>query len=79
MQRRSKYGYFLLPTKTVLIVKPEYKEIANEAFEGTDVKITTEEERHMCAVMGSDTSKELYVKERVAGLHPSIFVTGRFC
>ena len=38
------YGYFSLPAKTVLIVKPKYKELALEAFEGTGVKITTEGE-----------------------------------
>ena len=59
------YGYFPLPTKTVLIVKPEYKELAMEAFEGTGVKITTEGERHMGAVIGSETFKELYVKEKI--------------
>ena len=59
------YGYFPLPAKTVLIVKHEYKELALEAFEGTGVKITTEGERHMGAVIGSETFKELYVKEKV--------------
>ena len=59
------YGYFLLPAKTVLIVKPEYKELAMETFEGTGVKITTEGEKHMGAVIGSETFKELYVKEKI--------------
>ena len=47
------YGYFPLPTKTVLIVKPEYKEPAIEAFEGTGVKITKEGEIHRGDVIGS--------------------------
>ena len=36
-----------------------------EAFVGTGVKITNEGERHMRAVIGSETVKELYVKEKV--------------
>ena len=46
-------------------MKPKYKELALEAFEGTGVKITTEGERHIGAVIGIETFKELYVKEKL--------------
>ena len=62
---RGKYGYFPLPSKTVLIVKPESKEQAEEIFRGTGVKISSEGERHMGAVIGSKAFKEIYVKTKV--------------
>ena len=35
------YGYFLLHTKTVLNVKPEYKKLDMEDFEGTGLNKTS--------------------------------------
>ena len=59
------YGYFPLPRKTVLIVKPEHEEIAGRIFHGSGVQITTEGERHMGAAVGSENFKEMYVKKKV--------------
>ena len=64
-QAGPQYGYFPLPRKTVLIVKPEKKEEAEEVFRGSGVKITTEGERHMGAAIGSERFKEIYVKTKV--------------
>ena len=49
-QTGPNYGYFPLPKKTVLIVKPEHNERAQKIFENTNVTITMEGERHMGAV-----------------------------
>ena len=59
------YGYFPLARKTVLIVKAEYFQMAEEIFRGSGVKITKEGERHMGAVVGSEEFKESYVKEKI--------------
>ena len=61
-----KYGYFPLATKTILIVKEEHKEKAMKIFDKTGVSITTEGERHMGAVIGSNDFKLLYVQNKVA-------------
>ena len=61
-----KYGYFPLATKTVLIVKEEHKSKALEIFGETGVKITTEGERQMGAVIGSNEFKLQYIGNKVA-------------
>ena len=61
-----KYGYNPLPKKTILIVKPEFKLQAEEIFKDTKVRITTEGERHMGAVIGSHEFRETYVSNKVA-------------
>ena len=61
-----KYGYVPLPKKTILIVKPEFKAQAEQIFKNTKVKITTEGERHMGAVIGSHEFRETYVSNKVA-------------
>ena len=65
-QSGPQYGYIPLPRKTVLIVKPEHKERAEEIFRNTHVKITTEGERHMGAVIGSQSFKQTYVEKKVS-------------
>ena len=44
---------------------PEYKQLADNIFEGSGVQITSEGERHMGAVIGSENFKELYVTKKV--------------
>ena len=61
-----KYGYFPLPTKTILIVKEDQRERAEEIFHGTGVTITTEGERHMGAVIGSDDFKQKFVENKIS-------------
>ena len=60
-----KYGYYPLANKTILIVKPEFEEMARSVFGTSGVKITTSGERHMGAVIGSAMFKEEYVKKKV--------------
>jgi hypothetical protein len=66
-----KYGYFPLPSKTVLIVKSVSREQTEEIFRDTGVKISSDCERHMDymgAVTGSKACKEIYVKTKVEKL-----------
>ena len=49
-----KYGYFPKPCKTILIVKPEYESKAAEIFDNTKIRITSSEQRHLGAVIGSE-------------------------
>ena len=60
-----KYGYFPLPTKTILIVKEEYFMKAEEVFADTGVTITKRGERHMGAVIGTINFKKEYVNGKV--------------
>ena len=64
-QQGPHYGYFPLPLKTILIVKEQHAEKAREAFQGTDITITTSGERHMGAVIGSAAAKDEYVSKKV--------------
>ena len=49
-----KYRYFPKPSKTILIIKPEYKSNAAEIFDNTNLKITSSGQRHLGAVIGSE-------------------------
>ncbi len=61
-----KYGYFPKPSKTILIVKSsETLKTAQSVFHGTGIKIECSGERHLGAVIGSDTFKNTYVAEKV--------------
>ena len=60
-----KYGYFPLASKTVLIVKEQHAAKAREIFGASGVKISTQGERHMGAVIGSAQFKEAYVSKKV--------------
>ena len=62
-------GHEYLPNarKTVLIVKKQFLEEAKARFGNTGVIITTEGQRHLGAVVGSQCFREQYVKELVEG------------
>ena len=60
-----KFGYFPLAKKTILIVKENYKQKAQEIFGASGITITTSGERHMGAVVGSVQHKEDYVSKKV--------------
>ena len=61
------FGYFPNPAKTYLIVKPDKLADAHEIFEGTNIQITVDGERHLGAVIGSEDFKFKYVSSKVAG------------
>ena len=58
-----KYGYFPLASKTILIVKENQEEKAKEVFGLTGITITTQGERHLGAVIGSDDYKVKFVED----------------
>ena len=63
IQCGPKYGYYPQPAKSWLIVKPEKLDEARRISEGTGVKITTEGERHLEAVIWMrGTSRGTFMK-----------------
>ena len=48
------------------MTEPDKLEKARETFDGTGVTITTDGERHMGAVIGSEEFKRKYVKNKVS-------------
>jgi hypothetical protein len=63
----KKYGYLVNGSKSWLIVKSQ--ELAKEAKRifGDEVNITTEGQRHLRAVIGSEEYKEQYCIDKVQG------------
>jgi len=59
------YGYFPNALKTVLIVKPHLLSVAGTLFDGTNVKITDQGQRHLGAALGSRDFAEDYVSKKV--------------
>ena len=64
-QHGPEYGYYPQPTKTWLIVKSEFQSEAERIFIGTDVKITTEVQKHLGAVIGSKSFKREFITVKV--------------
>ena len=60
-----KYGYKTNASKTWLIVKEEKEKDARELFRDTNIEITTEGQRHLGAVIGSQQFKQTYVQKKV--------------
>ena len=58
-------GYHAKPSKSWLIVKKQYLEIANQIFDGAGIKITSTGKRHLGAVIGNEAFKEEYVSEKI--------------
>ena len=62
------YGYYPNASKTVLIVKSlENLPCAKALFGQTGMKITTKGERHLGAVIGSESFKISYINAKVEG------------
>ena len=59
------FGYFPEATKSWIIVKEQYEDLAREVFGGTGVKITNEGKRHLRAVIGSNSYRTSYVEEKI--------------
>ena len=58
-----KYGYFVNPAKTYLIVKADYKEDAETAFQ--DVNITLEGHRYLGSYIGTKAGTERFVDQQI--------------
>ena len=65
--RGPSFGYHPNGSKTYLVVKQEYEEVAKAAFIDTDVHITTQGKRHLGAALGSKSFTEEYVNNKVQG------------
>ena len=66
VQGGADYGYHPNPTKSVLVVKnPDNVPTVRHIFQGIDIKITCEGEKHLGAVVGSQDFKESYVRSKV--------------
>ena len=64
--RGLKYGYYPNNLKTILVLKdPSDTQEAKRLFENTGIKIVSNGERHLGAVIGSKDHKEQYVSEKI--------------
>ena len=70
-------GYFAKPTKSWLIVKPEYVLHAQQIFKDSCIQITTEGNRHLGAVVGSNKHKDKFVNSKVAEWVNEIILLGK--
>ena len=59
-------GYYVNESKSLLIMKKEYIQIANETFRDYNIKITTDGHCHLGAVVGSSENKEVFVIAKVS-------------
>ena len=61
-----KYGYYPNNSKTILVLKdPSDMQAAKRLFENTGIKIVSNGERHLGAVIGSKEHKERFVSEKI--------------
>ena len=60
-----KFGYYQEASKSWLIVKEKAKQRAFTVFKDTAIKITTEGQRHLGAVIGSSKYKREYVQNKI--------------
>ena len=58
-------GYNAEPSKSWLIVKPEFLQSAETIFTGSGLKITAEGRKHLGAVLGSENFREIFVNEKI--------------
>ena len=59
------FGYYPIPTKCWLIVKPRMKDIALKTFGNTGINITEDGQRHLGVFIGSIEYCENYVTQKV--------------
>ena len=60
-----KFGYFPEGSKSRLIVRENAKERAQTIFDNTKIKISTDGQRHLEAVIGTANFKQNYMKEKI--------------
>lgn len=58
-------GYYVNESITWLIVHEKHMDLANEIFQDTDIKITTEGRRHLGATIGTKLFKTEFIKQKV--------------
>ena len=60
-----KFGYFPEGSKPWIIVRENAKERAQTIFDNTKIKITTDGQKHLGAVIGTANFKQNYMKEKI--------------
>ena len=60
-----KFGYFPERSKSWLVVKEKEVQKGQSVFRDTNIKITTEGQQHLGAVIGSEIFKQKYVQEKI--------------
>ena len=65
MKHGPPLGYTPNKKKSVLVVKPEFIDVARRIFRRTGVKITIEGDKHLGAAIGTTEFREKYVKTQV--------------
>ena len=65
VDRGTRYGYDINPSKSVLLVKPQHLALATELFATTGVNIRTDGYRHLGAALGSALFCDGYVSQKV--------------
>ena len=65
MYVRSKFGYYRQCSKSWLIIISNSKQHAKTLFTSTEIQITTDGQRHLGAVIGSEKLKQKYINEKV--------------
>ncbi|XP_057308551.1 uncharacterized protein LOC130646905 [Hydractinia symbiolongicarpus] len=65
MQIGPLFGYNPQPYKSWLIVKPGHEQLAKATFEGTNIQICTDGERHLGASIESDSFRKEYCEKMV--------------
>ena len=65
-ERRNKYGYYVKPSKSWLILKdPSKIDDCKELFSSSPINITVEGKRHLGAAIGSSSFKNEYMDNKV--------------
>ena len=62
--RGPAYGYYTNAAKSVLLVKPQFLNIAREVFADTEVRVTADGHRHLGAVLGTEQYRNQYVAQK---------------
>eukprot|EP00117_Sycon_ciliatum_P034485 scpid45796/ scgid4762/ len=62
--RGPAYGYYTNAAKSVLLVKPQFLNIAREVFADTEVRVTADGHRHLGAVLGTEQYCNQYVAQK---------------
>ena len=64
-EKGPKYGYFVNPSKTWLLVKECHLDSAKEIFKDSGVQITTEGKVYLGFLIGPDHMKDVFVQGKV--------------
>ena len=58
-------GYYPKPSKSWLITKPNNLATAEQLFNSTEINITTDGQKYLGGYIGSDSSKAIYMQEKI--------------